>query len=223
MYNADKIRRNRARNPKTRNGCLVCKRRRLKCDEQRPSCRRCIGMGSNAQDTHSPSSGRPNTRRVSVHHHTISTLAVIFLPSLMQKPGNTPVRLCESGTFRPPNSCGVDGSPGDSSLPNVDCETSKIEKTSLLADTTQASPFPTGAGSLDGLLDEFNHIKHDTLFKPCPTDDGTSLICCIPADISSVLLSHYFSAVCQINSVFDLPHNPFRSEVSRMIIGSPLL
>ncbi|KAK4143080.1 sterol uptake control protein 2 [Dichotomopilus funicola] len=31
--------------PKTRTGCRTCKRRRVKCDESRPSCRRCIKSG----------------------------------------------------------------------------------------------------------------------------------------------------------------------------------
>ncbi|KAI1255012.1 hypothetical protein MGN70_003075 [Eutypa lata] len=31
----------RLRTPRTRSGCLTCRKRRLKCDEQRPTCRRC--------------------------------------------------------------------------------------------------------------------------------------------------------------------------------------
>lgn len=32
---------------KTRDGCLVCRRRRLKCDEQKPSCIRCLKFNQN--------------------------------------------------------------------------------------------------------------------------------------------------------------------------------
>ncbi|KAJ4169002.1 hypothetical protein NW754_010934 [Fusarium falciforme] len=41
----DKIHRSCARKRKSRSGCSVCKKRRLKCDEQQPSCRRCINIG----------------------------------------------------------------------------------------------------------------------------------------------------------------------------------
>ncbi|KAF4447651.1 Arginine metabolism regulation protein II [Fusarium austroafricanum] len=51
----------------------------------------------------------------------------------------------------------------------------------------------------------------------------SSLTCFIPPQRSSLLLNHYFSAVCQLNSAFDSSYNPFRSEVPRMMVGSPLL
>ncbi|KAH8703194.1 hypothetical protein BGW36DRAFT_287062 [Talaromyces proteolyticus] len=41
----DKERRVRTSHPKVRTGCLTCKRRHKKCDENRPSCRMCISSG----------------------------------------------------------------------------------------------------------------------------------------------------------------------------------
>ncbi|KAE8548342.1 hypothetical protein EYB25_008720 [Talaromyces marneffei] len=41
----NKERRARTSHPKVRTGCLTCKRRHKKCDENRPSCRRCIASG----------------------------------------------------------------------------------------------------------------------------------------------------------------------------------
>ncbi|KAM3073947.1 hypothetical protein ACMFMG_008563 [Clarireedia jacksonii] len=37
--------RSRACKPKVRTGCFTCKRRRVKCDEAKPECRRCLKLG----------------------------------------------------------------------------------------------------------------------------------------------------------------------------------
>lgn len=39
--------RTRRSNGKSRSGCLTCKKRRVKCDEKRPTCSRCIGQPQN--------------------------------------------------------------------------------------------------------------------------------------------------------------------------------
>ncbi|PMD57420.1 uncharacterized protein K444DRAFT_53748, partial [Hyaloscypha bicolor E] len=36
----------RASRPKSRSGCRTCKIRRVKCDESRPQCERCIKFGT---------------------------------------------------------------------------------------------------------------------------------------------------------------------------------
>ncbi|RFU25203.1 hypothetical protein B7463_g11139, partial [Scytalidium lignicola] len=45
MPKVAKGRRQRAYHPKTRTGCLTCKKRRIKCDEVRPACLRCTSSG----------------------------------------------------------------------------------------------------------------------------------------------------------------------------------
>ena len=37
--------RKRPHQPKTRTGCITCKMRRIKCDEQKPSCSKCLSTG----------------------------------------------------------------------------------------------------------------------------------------------------------------------------------
>jgi hypothetical protein len=37
--------RKRAAKPKVRTGCITCKVRRVKCDEMRPECLRCVKFG----------------------------------------------------------------------------------------------------------------------------------------------------------------------------------
>lgn len=44
-----------------------------------------------------------------------------------------------------------------------------------------------------------------------------------PLEQSSILIHHYFSLVCRINSCFDSACNPFRSQVSGMMVQSPLV
>ncbi|KAH8653927.1 hypothetical protein BGZ60DRAFT_533025 [Tricladium varicosporioides] len=62
MPKVAKGQRKRAYRPKTTSGCLTCKVRRVKCDEGRPDCLRCISTGracggyNNAQAPRSPSS-----------------------------------------------------------------------------------------------------------------------------------------------------------------------
>ncbi|TGO78274.1 hypothetical protein BELL_0072g00150 [Botrytis elliptica] len=40
-----KVRRSRASKPKVKTGCLTCKSRRVKCDEAKPGCMRCVRFG----------------------------------------------------------------------------------------------------------------------------------------------------------------------------------
>ncbi|KAI0840393.1 hypothetical protein F5Y06DRAFT_239335 [Hypoxylon sp. FL0890] len=52
---APSVPRIRARRPKVRSGCVTCKSRRIKCDEERPVCRRCqkswLPCGYNSSET----------------------------------------------------------------------------------------------------------------------------------------------------------------------------
>ncbi|KAF2666084.1 hypothetical protein BT63DRAFT_49150 [Microthyrium microscopicum] len=43
---------------KVRSGCITCKSRRVKCDEEKPSCRRCIKAGRQCEGYSQPSSSR---------------------------------------------------------------------------------------------------------------------------------------------------------------------
>ncbi|KAL4930245.1 Zn(II)2Cys6 transcription factor domain-containing protein [Aspergillus undulatus] len=46
---------------KSRNGCLICKMRRVKCDERRPTCQRCENYGASCIYPSSPSSASSST------------------------------------------------------------------------------------------------------------------------------------------------------------------
>ncbi|KAH7348599.1 hypothetical protein BKA65DRAFT_500924 [Rhexocercosporidium sp. MPI-PUGE-AT-0058] len=51
------IGRKRARNPKTKTGCITCKIRRVKCDEGKPSCARCTSTGRKCDGYESKENG----------------------------------------------------------------------------------------------------------------------------------------------------------------------
>ncbi|KAH3001521.1 hypothetical protein KXV73_001875, partial [Aspergillus fumigatus] len=44
---------------RSRRGCLTCKVRRVKCDEEKPTCCRCRSTGRKCDGYASPSSGTP--------------------------------------------------------------------------------------------------------------------------------------------------------------------
>jgi hypothetical protein len=65
------------------------------------------------------------------------------------------------------------------------------------------------------------YIGISTSDSPLSQDALLSLY--VPTEESSVLLSHYFSLICRINSSFDSENNPFRNQISKLINDSPLM
>ncbi|KAF2095407.1 hypothetical protein NA57DRAFT_44433 [Rhizodiscina lignyota] len=53
------IKRTRARVPRVRTGCITCKIRHLKCDEEKPSCRQCISAGFKCDGYKPPQPTKP--------------------------------------------------------------------------------------------------------------------------------------------------------------------
>ncbi|KAL4805431.1 hypothetical protein BDV18DRAFT_140848 [Aspergillus unguis] len=61
---------------KSRNGCVICKTRRVKCDERKPACRRCENYGATCiyPPSQSPASGSASSRTSSISSRTLSPL-----------------------------------------------------------------------------------------------------------------------------------------------------
>lgn len=114
-------------------------------------------------------------------------------------------------------------SPASSRLPEMHQEALSTIDTPLFAEQSVWSPSLSVSSSWHGFVDDSNEIEPEQVSTSGSTDDITSLTLYKPMEQSSLLLDHYFSNVCQMNSAFDSLHNPFRSEVSRMIVNSPLL
>ncbi|CAG8900166.1 unnamed protein product [Penicillium egyptiacum] len=76
---------------KSRNGCIECKRRHMKCDEKRPICSNCISSQRECQflqTLFSESSSRNVRRETATGPPTVASPAVISSPA--QEPGNSP-------------------------------------------------------------------------------------------------------------------------------------
>ncbi|RSL70871.1 hypothetical protein CEP53_001757 [Fusarium sp. AF-6] len=110
-----------------------------------------------------------------------------------------------------------------SPMNSLQSEAPSISDTYISANQSAPSPSLSISGSWHGFVDDSNEAEAEQVSTSNLADDNTSLTCYKPVEQSSLLLDHYFSNVCQMNSAFDSLHNPFRSEVSRMIINSPLL
>ncbi|RSL77714.1 hypothetical protein CEP51_008851 [Fusarium floridanum] len=231
----DKTRKSCARKRKSRSGCSVCKKRRLKCDEQQPSCRRCINIGVEC-----PGYARPVRWSTKYEKGTSSSTIVdlegdtsSWFDSEARKlsnaiePSNSPQsRQNEDpdltivvSTADSPLSFNTTASPMNS----LQSEAPSISDTHISANQSVPSPSLPISSSWHGFVDDSNEAEAEQVSTSSLADDNTSLTCYKPVEQSSLLLDHYFSNICQMNSAFDSLHNPFRSEVSRMIINSPLL
>ncbi|KAF4485677.1 Arginine metabolism regulation II [Fusarium agapanthi] len=73
------------------------------------------------------------------------------------------------------------------------------------------------------LCDDFQADEEFPLALDAFYDDSLCLTPYTPTLQTSLILDHYFTTVCHLNSSFDSANNPFRSEVARMMADSPLL
>lgn len=102
-------------------------------------------------------------------------------------------------------------------------ETPALSTSSSLANQFDLSPVPSTGDILEETADDALLTEGIELIEPYFGDCDMSLSLYAPTEQSSVLLDHYFSLTCRITSCFDSLYNPFRSEVSRMIVDSPLV
>lgn len=102
-------------------------------------------------------------------------------------------------------------------------ESPALSAGSSLANQFDLSPAPSTGDIFEESADDVLANEDMELIEPCFGDCDLSLSLYAPTEQSSVLLDHYFSLTCRITSCFDSLYNPFRSEVSRMIVDSPLV
>ncbi|KAF2474349.1 uncharacterized protein BDR25DRAFT_215713, partial [Lindgomyces ingoldianus] len=76
--------------PKTRTGCITCKIRRIKCDEKKPSCQRCVSTGRKCDGYNPPKEPTPRkTKRLKKSavvpvpaKQALSALVTTYIPSV---------------------------------------------------------------------------------------------------------------------------------------------
>ncbi|KAF5710654.1 Arginine metabolism regulation II [Fusarium mundagurra] len=220
----DEPKRLRARKPKTRSGCSVCKGRKVKCDEEVPSCQRCIKIGVECPGYYKPVKWSVKHEKNIVNLPQASESSFAWFDSRARRLSNL---IQPKSDFNSPeaqlnNNCEVSatsrfcqGSVGSSSSMHKSPDVLQdIPETELLVLSTGAAP----ASYEDSQVDE------EFLLEPCPPpDDYLSLTSYSPTPQLSLILDHYFLSVCRFNSSFDSSCNPFRTEVSRLMADSPVL
>ncbi|KAH8666114.1 fungal-specific transcription factor domain-containing protein [Ilyonectria robusta] len=237
-----------ARNPrrtlKSRSGCATCKRRRVKCDEGEPSCRRCTKTGLECPGYSRPVRWSTKYEKNSITHldsanscaesfawfesHAKKLSTAIAPPSpaglltIMGHRDEPRVRPDQASTIESPSTT-VSLQIESPNLEDQNHESPALSAGSSLANQFDLSPAPSTGDIFEESADDVLANEDMELIEPCFGDCDLSLSLYAPTEQSSVLLDHYFSLTCRITSCFDSLYNPFRSEVSRMIVDSPLV
>lgn len=225
---------------------LLTNFQRVKCDEGEPSCRRCTKTGLECPGYSRPVRWSTKYEKNSTTHlDSANSCAESFawfenhakkLSTAIAPP--SPARqstVVEHGDEPRVNS----PSPRHdhaSTVVSPSTTVSFVTESPDLEDQNQESPALSTSSSLANQFDLstigdiFEESADDVLstedielIEPYFGDCDMSLSLYIPTEQSSVLLDHYFSLTCRITSCFDSLYNPFRSEVSRMIVDSPLV
>ncbi|KAH8599187.1 hypothetical protein B0O99DRAFT_738086 [Bisporella sp. PMI_857] len=87
--------------PKTKTGCLTCRRRRVKCGEERPRCLRCINLVNGSGDCEYPPGKTQSRQRKLLPRHSMSTKVVkTVLPDIAptSEIGKSPIQGMTSNT-----------------------------------------------------------------------------------------------------------------------------
>ncbi|CRG88011.1 Transcriptional regulatory protein moc3 [Talaromyces islandicus] len=230
---------------KSRNGCATCKSKRLKCDESKPSCGRCVRLGIKCP-------GYSRSLRWVTKHETLenNTGASSLSPSSRASP-------------RPAETIAQASEPGqaDSAADNVlllsdvgtplDIDQWDRQMNSTLPELGQldtlefpAEPIMGGSSRLSdidpsspntnvfpdlSLPETLLHEESALQISPILTRSSSDQLRILPSlrrsleDPSSTLVEYYFKEVAGLFSSYDSHMNPFRTTVSRLWTSSSVL
>ncbi|KAH6673355.1 fungal-specific transcription factor domain-containing protein [Halenospora varia] len=203
---------NPRRAPKSRNGCLRCKAKRLKCDEKKPECLQCGKKNL-------PCPGYKTKPLVWSTKHEKLLVPDAQLPTFVVESSK---RLQE-----------IVSSPKESEKERESSQTTSPEKQSDIPflpipseDAPSPSPKPISSAPPMTSGSATNALSSH---PPIPTTDSLAAIrhqlqrSSVPQfllHLPTMLVEYYFSYVCQIFSSFDGTLNPFRSTIGRLWDGS---
>ena len=211
-------------------GNCLCSRltflQRLKCDEDSPSCQRCLRRGIQC-----PGYSRPVRWSAKHEKHLIPTLEPINSNDAASKRFHL-----EAKKLGKVVDAGQNTMERAESLKGDDTET---QVNSNAQEPDDSPPVLISSSSVDtvgknelperGTEELLNSIGEEGIVDAASdTADSCfqgriTLSLHVPQEQSSVLLSHYFDIVCKFNSSFDSEHNPFRGQVPEMMAQSPLV
>ncbi|CZR66715.1 uncharacterized protein PAC_16616 [Phialocephala subalpina] len=186
---------NARRAPKSRNGCLRCKAKRLKCDESKPGCQQCT------------------RKNVACPGYKSKALVWSTKHEKMLVPGQEAPFSAPSTTLAINLTEAISGSKVD---PMVEATDSRPESKDGLEDLgptpeAQSAPGPAPRQDSNPPTDSLSAIRQQLHRSTVPE---------FLLHLPTMLVEYYFSYVCQIFSSFDGTLNPFRSTVGRLWDGS---
>ncbi|KAI1059832.1 hypothetical protein LB506_008967 [Fusarium annulatum] len=201
---------------------VKARKKKVKCDEQLPGCKRCAKIGVECPGYHKPVKWSVKYERHMVHSSpTASNSFPRFdsgarnLSNLMQpnsNPGSVETQNNNDDEVQAPGPL-MQGS-----------SSSLSDAREHLEDILEVQPPLTlNPGQLLTLCEDVQADEEFPLALNALHDDSLCLTSYTPTLQASLILDHYFTTVCHFNSSFDSANNPFRSEVSRMMADSPLL
>ncbi|KAG9242781.1 fungal-specific transcription factor domain-containing protein [Calycina marina] len=197
---------NARRAPKSRNGCLRCKAKRLKCDEMKPECLQCTrkkvvcpGFQTKPLIWSTKHEKHMGTGASKLASHPVSPSATLVVSPFPSAAPNMPEE--EEDTERH-TSISLESH----GTRQVDEPASPVAVSPVIsmASTNSRGEQSTFTDSLSAIRQQLHRSTVPEFLLYLPT----------------MLVEYYFSYVCQIFSSFDGSLNPFRSTVGKLWDGS---
>ncbi|CAH0056061.1 unnamed protein product [Clonostachys solani] len=218
---------------------------RVKCDETVPSCRRCLKTGLTCPGYLRPVKWSTKHEKLSAPSEDYNAEddtgfgADVDADRQVLSP-SSPLFNERAGTFSPmsitsqiTSSCATtttgedspaSNSSGDQGSSAMGISVASPLQTEAIILSAPNSPPPKQPGDDDHSAEQSNLDEYIGISaSDGPPSQDALLSLYIPTEESSVLLCHYYSLICRINSSFDSENNPFRNQMSKLINGSPLL
>ncbi|KAK1996641.1 hypothetical protein LX36DRAFT_701486 [Colletotrichum falcatum] len=232
---------------RSRNGCAVCKSKRLKCDEAKPYCSRCQRLGIPCPGYQTPlkwtAPSRPRRRDPASPGSSNASGSIIA-----QSPDKT-----SDGSHLPDQSgrqlCDMDflnqftdmNTPGSLDFRDTDSTEPLFPLSNVLVERDHSAPFSTAVaaqsiqfygtgttGVLPGLVMDDAEATAGMVERVAPPGSSPPSRHEMPLspslqDNSSVLVEYYFKEVCGMMSCYDSKLNPYRTTIANLWGSSPSL
>ncbi|TVY92163.1 Beauvericin cluster-specific repressor [Lachnellula willkommii] len=190
--------------PKSRNGCLRCKSKRvfeplsgLKCDEGKPECLQC-----NRKNLSCPGYKTKPLVWSTKHEKLLVSSLDSSLPVASKKPESQDLLPPSPEEEIGPESCFVSPKPHDEPDSTTETSMQTVPGSSLVGGNSRRDS--NQKDSLSAIRQQLHRSTVPEFLLHLPT----------------MLVEYYFNYVCQIFSSFDGTLNPFRSTVGRLWDGS---
>ncbi|KAK2738113.1 C6 zinc finger domain protein [Colletotrichum kahawae] len=226
---------------RSRNGCAVCKSKRLKCDEAKPHCSRCKRLGiacpgyrkplkwSSASVALGGDSPSPEITRSPTVWGSMESVS-----GQSQPIDQSPKDLCDLDFF---NSFAEVDTPGSLDIQDI----GGLESLISASDVASEKIYPTPTSRVETSQLEVVGNDHDGNIWPGipphnPSESSKELepflndlsspkypLSHSLQDDSSTLVEYYFKEVCGMMSCYDSSMNPYRTTISKLWTQSPSL